>query len=158
MKKEPVSEKIKAGKGEELSIERKAELNSISHGIVSQIGHKAKLSTLLKNIGNEIVKVASPAVISVSVTYNDKSYHSTKFKYSSMVLRSYLETSGQTDGVIELYFNADFSENFEEYLVIKELLPFWRTIIAGALADIRLKELAHHHVERKKELTKPTRF
>lgn len=154
---------IKPGEGKKgsksgnssLNSEWKLRLGAIGQAIVSQIERKPKLATLLKAVANEIVKSASPTVISVSITYNQREFLSKGFKHSSMVLRSLIETSERPEGVIEIYFNTDLigSENLEEYLAVKEQLPYWRTIIGGAIANIRLKELTRLHQERKKELT-----
>ena len=138
-----------------LTIGRKAELSMISQAIIGQAGQKSKIAVLLKAVANEIVKGASPAVIAVSIVFDRQTYFSKGFAASDMVLRGSFETSDQKEGTIEIYFNTDLvgSENFEEYLFVKDLLPFWKTILTGALADIRLKEITHQHGERKKELS-----
>ncbi|KOH42722.1 PEP/pyruvate-binding domain-containing protein [Sunxiuqinia dokdonensis] len=132
-----------------------SQLAAIGPAIVSQVERKPKLPTLLKAAANKIVEGASPAVIAVAITYNKQEFLSKGFKHSAMVLRSLIETSEDPEGVIEVYFNTDLvgSENMQDYLAVKEHLPFWRTIISGAIANIRLKDLTHRHEERKKELT-----
>ncbi|MGQ7871297.1 PEP/pyruvate-binding domain-containing protein [Sunxiuqinia sp. sy24] len=155
MNKESKGEKQSEESSARLELEQKLRLSAIGQAVVKQIEGNSKLASLLKSIANEIVKGASPEVISVSISYNNQEFVSRGFKHSAVVLRSLIETSEQPEGVIEIFFNTDLiqSENFEAYLAVKEQLPYWRTIIGGAIANIRLRELNHLHTERQKELT-----